>query len=81
MSRNKFGTLIIRSDPSGAIVTIGDTNKLTPALFDLRGRTSPYDIIIEKIGYDDYINKVIVQSGAKIEMNITLCTTEMKSKA
>ena len=69
------GTLIIRSDPSDATVTIGDKYKMTPAIFDLRSKDLPYDIIIEKAGYDDYVHKVIITKDAKIEINATLNKT------
>lgn len=73
---SKHGILTIRSDPSGAIVTINDVIKSTPALFELRGRSLPYNIVIEKVGYDDYIQKVVIQAGANMEMNIALTKTE-----
>lgn len=73
--KNKYGALIIRSDPPGAMVTINDVIKTTPAIFDLKGRTPPYSIMIEKLGYDDYIQKVVVSNGAKIEINAVLTKT------
>lgn len=72
----KSGTLIIRSDPSGAMVTIGDTSKITPAIFDLRSKTLSYNIIIEKTGYDDYFHKVTVPEDKKIEINAILDKTK-----
>ena len=69
------GTLIIRSDPSDATVTIGDRSKVTPAIFDLRSKTLPYDIIIEKAGYDDNTHKVIIKKDSKIEIDAVLNKT------
>ena len=69
------GTLIIRSDPSDATVTIGDKYKMTPAIFDLRSKELPYDIIIERAGYDDYVDKVIITKDAKIEIKAILNKT------
>lgn len=72
----KTGTLTVRSDPSGATVTIDDISKITPAIFDLKSKALPYDIIIEKAGYDDYIHKVIIRENAKIEINAVLNKTK-----
>lgn len=69
---SKYGTLIIRSDPSDAIVIVNGIIKTTPALFDLRGKPLPYNVTIEKVGYDDYTQKVVVQSGSKIEISAIL---------
>lgn len=68
----KSGTLIVRSDPSGATTTIGDAVKITPAIFDLKSKVVPYDVKIEKVGYNDHIHKVIIRDNAQIEINITL---------
>lgn len=75
VDKNKYGTLIIRSDPPDAMVTIDNIIKTTPAIFDLKGRTPPYNIIIEKLGYNDHIQKVVVPNGAKIEINAVLTKT------
>lgn len=72
----KRGTLIVRSEPSGAIVIIDDASKTTPAVFDLRAKIQPYIIRIEKIGYDDYIRKVVIGEGSKIEIKTVLTRTE-----
>lgn len=69
------GTLIVRSDPPDAAVIIGDKYKTTPAIFDLRSKPAPYDIVIEKAGYDDYVQKVIIAKDAKIEINAILNKT------
>ena len=69
------GILIVRSDPSDAAVIIGDRYKTTPAIFDLRSKEMPYDIVIEKAGYDDYIHKVVITKDAKIEINAILNKT------
>lgn len=71
----KIGTLIVRSDPSGATVKIDDIIKITPAVFDLKSKALPYDIKIEKVGYDDRIRKVLIQGDAQIEINIELTKT------
>lgn len=68
----KIGILIVRSNPSGATATIDDVSKITPAVFDLKSKVAPYDIKIEKVGYNDDIHKVIVRDNAQIEINITL---------
>lgn len=69
---SKYGTLIIRSNPSDAIVIIDDVIKTTPAVFDLKCKSLPYNITIEKVGYDDHIQKVVVQNGSKIEISAKL---------
>ncbi len=69
----KIGTLIVRSNPSGATATIDDVSKITPAIFDLKSKALPYDVKIEKVGYNDHINKVIIQGDIQIEINIVLC--------
>lgn len=71
----KRGTLIVRSEPSNAIVIIDDDNKTSPAIFDLKVRAQPYNIRIEKVGYDDYINKIIIHEGSKIEIDAILTKT------
>lgn len=68
----KLGTLIVRSNPSGATATINDISKITPAVFDLKSKVLPYDIKIEKVGYNDHIHKAIVQYDTQIEINIVL---------
>lgn len=72
----KIGTLIVRSDPSGATVKIDDIIKITPAVFDLKSKALPYDIKIEKVGYDDCIRKVFIQGDAQLEINIALTETK-----
>lgn len=67
-----YGTLIIRSNPSGATVIIEGMSKTTPAIFDLKSRKLPYNITIKKVGYDKYTNSVIISTGAKIELDIRL---------
>lgn len=71
----KIGTLIVRSDPSGATATIDDVSKMTPAVFDLKSKALPYNIKIEKVGYDDRIHKVVIQGDTQIEINIVLTET------
>lgn len=71
----KSGTLIVRSNPSYAIVTIDSISKTTPAVFDLKSKALPYNVKIEKVGYDDYIHKVIIQDNVQIEINIVLTKT------
>ncbi len=71
----KIGTLIVRSDPSGATATIDDVSKITPAVFDLKSKALPYNVKIEKVGYDDHIRKVVIQGDTQIEINITLTET------
>lgn len=71
----KSGTLIVRSNPSGATATIDDVSKITPAIFDLKSKALPYSVKIEKVGYDDNIHKVVIQSDTQIEINITLTKT------
>jgi len=72
---NKHGILTIMSDPSDAMVTINDVIKSTPALFKLRSKVLPYEVMIEKAGYDDCIKKVLIQAGTNIEMSIILTKT------
>lgn len=71
----KLGTLIVRSNPSGATATIDNVSKITPVVFDLKCKVSPYSIKIEKVGYDDYIHKVIVRDDKQIKINIALIKT------
>jgi len=71
----KTGTLTVKSDPSGATVTIDDISMITPATFDLKSKALPYNVIIEKAGYDDYIHKAIIRENAKIEINAVLDKT------
>jgi len=71
----KTGILTVRSDPSGATVTIDDMSKITPAIFDLKSKALPYNIIIEKAGYNDYTHKVIIREKTKIEINAILDKT------
>lgn len=68
----KYGSIMIRSNPSGAIVTIGDISKTTPAIFDLKTKPSAYSVKIEKAGYFDSMHKVVISGGAKIEINAVL---------
>lgn len=72
----KRGTLIVKSEPSGAIVVINDESKTTPAIFDLKVKAQPYTIRIEKAGYDDSIRKAIILEGSKIEIGVILIKTE-----
>ena len=62
------GTLIVRSNPSGATIIVEGISKMSPAIFDLKGRVLPYNITIKKIGYDKYIKSVVISSGTKIEL-------------
>ena len=72
ITTQKYGTLIVRSKPSHAIVIVDGKNNITPVFFDLENRDLPYDIIIKKEGYIDYIQKIVIQSGEKIEINAEL---------
>lgn len=69
---NRHGTLIVRSEPSGTLVTIDDVSKTTPAIFDLRSKPTHYIVRIEKIGYYDNIQKVVILPGSKIEISIVM---------
>lgn len=68
----KHGTLIVRSKPSRATVIVDGENRLTPVFFNLESRDLPYDIVIKKEGYIDYIQNVVIQNGEKIEINAIL---------
>lgn len=68
----KLGTLTVRSEPSDATATVGDMCKITPAIFDLRSKATPYTVIIEKAGYNDYTHKVSIREGDKIEISAQL---------
>jgi hypothetical protein len=65
------GTIIVRTKPSGAIVTIEGESKTTPAIFEVEGRELPYDIHIKTDGYEDYIQKIVVPKGSEIRIDIT----------
>ncbi len=69
---NKHGSLIIRSEPSEALVTIDEVSKTTPAIFDLRSKPTHYIVRIEKVGYYDNIQKVVISPGSKIEISSIL---------
>lgn len=69
---DNYGTLIIRSNPSDAMVIIEGTSKITPAIFDLKNRKLPYNVTIKKVGYDKYTNSVVISKGSKIEINAVL---------
>lgn len=71
----KQGTLIVKSHPSGATATIDNESKITPTIFGLRIRPLPYDVKIEKAGFDDYIHKVIIKNDVEIEIDVTLTKT------
>lgn len=68
----RHGTIIVRTNPSGAIVTVEKQSKNTPAIFDIEGRELPYDINIKMDGYDDYDHRVIVSKGSEIRIETTL---------
>ena len=72
ITTQKYGTLIVRSKPSHAIVIVDGKNNITPVFFNLENRDLPYEIIIKKEGYIDYIQKIVIQSGEKIEINAEL---------
>lgn len=71
-NKQKYGTLIVRSKPSHAIVIVDNKNNMTPVFFNLENRDLPYDIIIKKEGYIDYKQKVVIQNGGKLEINAIL---------
>lgn len=66
------GTIIVRTKPSGAIVTVEGENKATPSIFDVEGRESPYNIDIKMDGYEDYTEKVVIPKESEIRINVTL---------
>jgi hypothetical protein len=66
------GTIIVRTKPSGAIVTLQGENKTTPAIFDVEGRELHYNVDIKMDGYEDYIQKIVVPKGSEIRIDITL---------
>jgi len=68
----KYGTLAIRSKPSRATVIVNGENRATPVFLKLENRDLPYDLVIKKEGYIDYIQKVAIQNGGKIEINAIL---------
>lgn len=72
------GTIIVRSNPSGAIVTIEGESKYTPALFDVESRELPYNITIIKDGYEDCIHKAIVSKGSVITVETILTKKVLK---
>ena len=66
------GTIIVRTKPSGAIVTVEGESKTTPAIFDVEGRELPYNIDIKMDGYEDHTQKIVVPKGSEIRINVTL---------
>lgn len=68
----KHGTLVVRSKPSRADAIVNGENRITPVFLKLENRDIPYDIVIKKEGYIDYIQKVTIQNGGKIEINAVL---------
>lgn len=66
------GTIIVRTKPSGAVVTVEGESKNTPAIFDVEGRKLPYNIEIKIDGYEDHTQKVVVPKGSEIRINVTL---------
>jgi len=69
---DKHGTLTVRSNPSGAIASVNNKSKMTPAMFDLIEKKLPYKVTIEMYGYEDYFQKVLIQRGSKIEISAVL---------
>jgi len=68
----RYGTIIVRTNPSCAIVTVDGESKNTPAIFDVEGRELPYDVNIKMDGYDDSTQRVIVPKGSEIRIEVTL---------
>jgi hypothetical protein len=66
------GTIIVRTNPSGAIVTVEGESKTTPAIFVVEGRELPYDIHIKMDGYDGYTQIVVVPKESEIMIDIAL---------
>lgn len=66
------GTIIVRTKPSGAIVTVEEESKTTPAIFDVEGRELHYDIHIKTDGYDGYTQRVVVPKGSEIRIETIL---------
>lgn len=66
------GTIIVRTKPSGAIVTVEGESKTTPAIFDVEGRELSYNIDINMDGYEDHTQKVVVPKGSEIRVDIML---------
>ena len=73
-----YGTLVVRSKPSHAIVIVDDKKSITPVFFDLSERDLPYDVVIKKEGYIDYTQKIIIQSGSKLEITAVLKKNKRK---
>ena len=71
------GTVIMRTKPSGAVVTIEGISRTTPAIFDIEGRVSPYNIEIKMDGYEDHVQKVVVPKGSEIRVDKKLCKYKM----
>lgn len=58
--------LIVRTKPSGAIVTVEEESKTR--IFDVEGRELPYDIHIKTDGYDGYTQRVVVPKRSEIRI-------------
>ena len=67
-----YGTIIVRTKPSGAIVTVEGESKTTPAIFDVEGRMLPYNIEIKMDGYEDHAQIVVVPKGSEIRIETIL---------
>jgi hypothetical protein len=67
------GTIIVRTKPSGAMVTIEGISRITPTIFDIEGRELPYDVEIKMDGYEDYIQQIVVPKGSEIRIDVALC--------
>lgn len=74
----EYGTLIVRSVPPYATVIvdsfdkINSISKMTPAIFDLIGREKPYRVTVKMEGYEDSIQKILIQKGTEVKINVVL---------
>ena len=62
------GIIIVRTKPSGTIVTVEGESKTK--IFDVEGRELLYNVEIKMDRYEDYIQKVVIPKGSEIRIDV-----------